>query len=70
MVVGIIDRRCNIEQQEFNTAKFAYSGRLTEELLESRLNGYNCATVRELDLYHSKLRDFQRMFDKKVFPQL
>lgn len=57
----------SIEQLEFNESKNAYSGKLTEEILESKLNGKTVKTVVELDLSSCKLRDFDGMFDENTF---
>jgi Leucine-rich repeat (LRR) protein len=59
-----------IESQELLEAKDMFAGRLTEEILESRLNGRSMANVRDLDLSNSKLRDFDDMFDESLFPNL
>ena len=51
-------------------AKETFSGRLTEEILSSRLNGKKLNEVRELDLSGCKLRDFEDMFDNSTCPLL
>ena len=60
----------SIENSECVTAKETYSGRMTSEILESRLNGFTFSTVKELDLAGCKLRDFERMFDRDFCPNL
>jgi hypothetical protein len=47
-----------------------FAGRLTEEILDSRINGRSLQIVKELDLSSCKLRDFDDMFDESIFPNL
>ena len=47
-----------------------FVGRLTEEILESRLNGYSLKEVKILDLSNAKLKDFDDIFTSKNFPKL
>ena len=47
-----------------------FVGRLTEEILESRLNGSSLKDVKILDLSNSKLKDFDDIFTIKNFPKL
>mmetsp|Transcript_23574 Transcript_23574/g.20475 ORF Transcript_23574/g.20475 Transcript_23574/m.20475 type:complete len:386 (-) Transcript_23574:132-1289(-) len=60
----------SIESGEIAQAKETYTGRLTEELLESRLNGMATNEIKLLDLSNSKLRDFDDMFNNSNFPHL
>ena len=60
----------SIDPQEHLEAKETFSGRLTEEILNSRLNGRRLSEMRELDLSSCKLRDFEDMFDQNTCPQL
>lgn len=53
----------SIDPTEHLEAKDTFSGRLTEEILHSRLNGRKLQDMRELDLSNCKLRDFEDMFD-------
>lgn len=60
----------SIENSECVEAKETFAGRLTNEILESRLQGYTVQTVKDLDLTGCKLRDFDKMFDRDIFPAL
>lgn len=60
----------SIEQQEHTDAKETFAGRLTEEILDQRLNGKSIGDVKELDLSSSRLRDFDNMFDESLYPNL
>jgi len=60
----------SIENSECVEAKETFAGRLTNEILESRLGGYTMGTVKDLDLTGCKLRDFDKMFDRELFPNL
>ena len=53
----------SIDNQEHQEAKETFSGRLTEEILTSRLAGRAMKDIRDLDLSSCKLRDFEDMFD-------
>ena len=46
---------------------FSTQKRLTEEILESRLNGYSLKEVKILDLSNAKLKDFDDIFTSKNF---
>ena len=58
----------SIDPQEHLEAKETFSDRLTEEILNSRLNGRKLNEMRELDLSSCKLRDFEDMFDSNSCP--
>lgn len=60
----------SIDNQEHLEAKETFSGRLTEEILTSRLNGRKLVDIKEIDLSGCKLRDFEDMFDKSICPNL
>mmetsp|Transcript_17811 Transcript_17811/g.27554 ORF Transcript_17811/g.27554 Transcript_17811/m.27554 type:complete len:133 (+) Transcript_17811:3569-3967(+) len=60
----------SIENSECVEAKETFAGRLTNEILEQKLRGYTFASVKELDLSGCKLRDFEKMFDREVCPNL
>lgn len=60
----------SIEQQEHSDAKETFAGRLTEEILESRLGGKKLSEIKELDLSSCRLRDFDNMFDESLYPNL
>jgi len=60
----------SIENSECVEAKETFAGRLTNEILETRLGGYTMGTVKDLDLTGCKLRDFDKMFDRELFPNL
>ena len=47
-----------------------FVGRLTEEILENRLNGFSLKDVKVLDLSNAKLKDFDDIFTSKNFPKL
>lgn len=51
-------------------AKETFAGRLTEEILESRLGGRKISDIKELDLSSCRLRDFDNMFDESLYPNL
>jgi Leucine-rich repeat (LRR) protein len=59
-----------IESNEQHVAREMFVGRLTEEILESRLNGYSLKEVKILDLSNAKLKDFDDIFTSKNFPKL
>jgi len=54
----------SIDPQEHLEAKETFSGRLTEEIMNSRLQGRKLNEMRDLDLSNCKLRDFEDMFDQ------
>jgi len=60
----------SIEASEAQLARETFTGRLSDEVLETRLNGVTAAEVRVLDLSNCKLRDFDDMFTSQKFPQL
>ena len=60
----------SIEHTEHIEAKDTFAGRLTEEILESRLGGRKVSDVKELDLSSCRLRDFDNMFDESLYPNL
>jgi len=53
----------SVEVQEQQLARDLYTGRLTEELLETRLQGQPLNEITELDLSNCKLRDFDDVFN-------
>lgn len=60
----------SIDPQEHIEAKETFSGRLTDEILYTRLNGRKLSDMKDLDLSNSKLRDFEDMFDNSKMPNL
>jgi Leucine-rich repeat (LRR) protein len=60
----------SIDPQEHLEAKETFSGRLTDELLSTKLSGRKLSDVRDLDLSNCKLRDFEDMFDNTKVPNL
>jgi hypothetical protein len=60
----------SIDPTEHLEAKETFSGRLTEEILVSKLQGRKLVEMRELDLSSCKLRDFDDMFDISTCPNL
>mgnify|MGYP000141227404 FL=1 len=60
----------SIENSECVEAKETFAGRLTNEILESRLGGFSLSNVKELALDGCKLRDFDKMFDRDTCPNL
>lgn len=60
----------SIDPREHMEAKETFSGRLTEELLSTRLGGQKMGEIRCLDLSNCKLRDFEDMFDASKFPKV
>jgi Leucine-rich repeat (LRR) protein len=59
-----------IEQSEQAFAKETFGGRLTKDLLESKLGGLTTQEIKILDLSNSKLRSFDNMFNSETFPSL
>jgi len=51
-------------------AKETFSGRLTDEMINLRLQGRKLSDVRDLDLSNCKLRDFEDMFDNVKLPNI
>lgn len=60
----------SVELSEHQAAKDLFTGRLTEEILISRLNGLSPKNVQELDLSNCKLKDFEDIFNEQYFPNL
>ncbi|KAL4442869.1 hypothetical protein ABPG74_010758 [Tetrahymena malaccensis] len=60
----------SIEASEQQLAKDLFTGRLTEEILMSRLYGQSAQEITELDLSNCKLRDFDEVFTHHSFPNL
>jgi len=60
----------SIEASEAQLARETFTGRLSDEVLETRLNGVAATEVRALDLSNCKLRDFDDMFTSQRFPHL
>jgi len=60
----------SVEVAEHQIAKELFTGRLTEEILLSRLNGLSPESVQELDLTNCKLKDFEDIFNENYFPNL
>ncbi len=60
----------SIEAAEAQLARETFTGRLSDEVLETRLGGVTAAEVKILDLSNCKLRDFDDMFTAQKFPQL
>ncbi|CAD8078760.1 unnamed protein product [Paramecium sonneborni] len=60
----------SIEASEQQMAKNLYTGRLTEEILFSRLQGQSANKITELCLQNCELRDFDDVFNVQSFPQL
>jgi len=60
----------NVDPSEQVAARDQYAGRLTEEIMDSRLGGYSSMEIRRLDLSDCKLRDFDNVFNESQFPLL
>jgi len=60
----------SIDPSEHFEAKETFSGRLTDEILLSRIGGKKINDIKDLDLSNSKLRDFEDMFDNYKMPNL
>ena len=60
----------NIDEREKAQAKEEFSGKLTEELLITRLEGKSHAEVIELDLSSCQLKDSDRIFDEYTYHNL
>ena len=58
----------SISQSEYEEAKEAFTGRLSEELLQVKLAGKDFAKIEVMDLTNSSLRDFNEIFNNKKFP--
>ena len=59
-----------IEQSEQAFAKETFGGRLTKDLLETKLAGTSPLEVKILDLSNTKLRSFDSMFSTETFPMV
>ena len=59
-----------IEPNEQQVAREMFVGRLTEDILENRLNGKSLKDIKELDLSNCRLRDFDDIFTGRNFPRL
>jgi len=62
--------RFAVEKNEILKAKEFFDGRITSELLESRLGHCHTKSVKELDLSNNKLKSFERIFNSENFPNL
>lgn len=60
----------SIDNSEIQKSNEILSGRLTDEILESRSTNMNLVSLKELDISSWKLRDFDDMFDESKFPNL
>jgi Leucine-rich repeat (LRR) protein len=60
----------SIEASEIQQANEMFSGRLTDEILETRWATQYFNDLKELDISSCKLRDFEDMFDESKFPNL
>ena len=60
----------SIEPSEQQVAKDQFTGRLTEEILQSKLCDKSASEVIELDLSNCKLRDFEDVFQNTHFQVL
>lgn len=60
----------SIEMNEINDSKMLFSGRLTEDLLEGRMNGVSQREIMDLDLSSCKIKDFDNIFNESQFPKL
>jgi hypothetical protein len=60
----------SIEHGEQQQSKEVFHGRMTDELLESKVGSNQFHLIRELDISNCKLRDFEDMFDESKFPNL
>jgi Leucine-rich repeat (LRR) protein len=60
----------SILQSEFEEAKEAFTGRLSDELLNTKLVGKNLNTLEFMDLSRCNLRDFDNIFSHTRFPAL
>jgi len=62
--------RFSVEKNEILKAKEFFDGRITSELLESRVGHCYTKTVKELDLSNNNLKSFERIFTSDNFPNL
>ena len=58
----------SISQSEYEEAKEAFTGRLSEELLQVKLAGKDFSKIEVMDQTNSSLRDFNEIFNTKKFP--
>ncbi len=59
-----------IDPNEQNSAREMYGGRLTEEILDKRLNGMHCNEIPILDLSEAKLKSFDNFVNAEIFCKL
>ncbi|CAG9310144.1 unnamed protein product [Blepharisma stoltei] len=59
-----------VESSEQHYAKESYGGKLSEDILQSRLNGIHQFDIRVLDLSSAKLKSFDNVFNQELFPNL
>jgi hypothetical protein len=62
--------RCTIEKTDITAAKEYFDGRLTTEILESKIGNQPLAELIELTLSACKLKDFDSVFNCLVYPKL
>lgn len=62
--------RIQIDKNELLAAKEYFEGRITSELLESKIGNENPINIKELDLSNNKLKDFENIFNCNNFPNL
>ncbi len=62
--------RFPVEKNELLQAREFFDGRITSELLESKLGHTQTKNVRELDLSNNKLKSFEKIFNSDNFPNL
>jgi len=62
--------RIPIDKNEYSIAKEFFEGRITNELLESKIGSEITHNVKELDLSNNKLKDFENIFNSNNFPNL
>ena len=62
--------RLVIEKSEVKTAKDYFKGKLTEDIIETKIGKENTLNVTELDLESCKLKDFENIFGEHNFPSV
>lgn len=62
--------RIPIDKNELVSAKEFFEGRITNELLESKIGCENTINIKELDLSNNKLKDFDNIFNSNNFLNL
>ena len=62
--------RISIDKNEYNISKEYFEGRITSEILESRIGTDNTLEVRDLDLSNFKLKDLDNIFNLNTYPNL